>query len=167
MPPVAGPAAPNSTPSLPSQPSTPQQPPRQTTPQQPSQPISNLQTTHSPKSQPPSSRSSPLSQALPNNTERHTPAVNEFLRHQPPPAFRPPHEFHPTFFPNGNGLFRPGFPPGYQHPAHHHPTVIQHSPVAPTSVQNGEFGKYFIFSFLGDISCNSSHYRLNCHIELN
>eukprot|EP00105_Crassostrea_gigas_P024099 XP_011444232.1 PREDICTED: nucleolar protein 4 isoform X4 [Crassostrea gigas] len=55
----------------------------------------------------------------------------------PPPTFRPAPEFHPPFFTNGNGLFRPGFP-GYQHPAHHHPPVLSHGALNPTSVQNGK-----------------------------
>ncbi|CAI9725579.1 Hypothetical predicted protein [Octopus vulgaris] len=61
---------------------------------------------------------------------------NDFIRHQPP-TFRPPPEFHPPFFPNSNGIFRPGFTTGYQHPAHHHPPVIQHTPIQHNSVQNG------------------------------
>ncbi|XP_069127515.1 nucleolar protein 4-like isoform X3 [Argopecten irradians] len=103
------------------------------------QPQPPQQATPSPHSQPPSqppSRASP--QATPvSQIDRHPPSTNDFMRHQPPPAFRPPPEFHPPFFTNGNGIFRPGFPPGYQHPAHHHPPVLQHSPIAPTSVQNG------------------------------
>ncbi|XP_014768873.2 nucleolar protein 4-like [Octopus bimaculoides] len=69
---------------------------------------------------------------------------NDFIRHQPP-TFRPPPEFHPPFFPNSNGIFRPGFTTGYQHPAHHHPPVIQHTPIQHNSVQNG---KWRLFSFL-------------------
>lgn len=92
-------------------------------------------------SPPRESRDQPQTQTTPTRSpapERHTPAsTNEFIRHQPPPpAFRPPPEFHPPFFTNGNGLFRPGFPPGYQHPAHHHPQVL-HSPIQPTTLQNG------------------------------
>ena len=72
--------------------------------------------------------------------ERHTPAsTNEFIRHQPPPpAFRPLPEFHPRFFTNGNGLFRPGSPSGYQHPVHHHLQVL-HSPIQPAALQNGKY----------------------------
>lgn len=74
-----------------------------------------------------------------SHVDRHTPvsvSTTDFIRHPPPPtAFRPPPEF-PPFFTNGNGLFRPGFP-GYQHPAHHHPPVL-HSPIQPTSLQNGK-----------------------------
>ena len=93
-------------------------------------------------SPPRESRDQPQTQTTPTRSpapERHTPAsTNEFIRHQPPPpAFRPPPEFHPPFFTNGNGLFRPGFPPGYQHPAHHHPQVL-HSPIQPTTLQNGK-----------------------------
>ncbi|KAK3091901.1 hypothetical protein FSP39_023561 [Pinctada imbricata] len=98
------------------------------------------QSTPSPKPQPTSSQTSPQSQSstVPQ-VDRHAPSSNDFLRHQPPPpAFRPPPEFHPNFFTNGNGLFRPGFPSGYQHPAHHHPPVLSHSPMAPSSVQNGK-----------------------------
>ncbi|XP_046357894.1 nucleolar protein 4-like isoform X3 [Haliotis rufescens] len=82
----------------------------------------------------------PNNQSQAAQIDRHVPASNDFLRHQPPPpAFRAPPEFHPPFFTNGNGLFRPGFPAGYQHPAHHHPPVIQHS-IQTNAVQNGEFG---------------------------
>lgn len=84
----------------------------------------------------------PNNQSQAAQIDRHVPASNDFLRHQPPPpAFRAPPEFHPPFFTNGNGLFRPGFPAGYQHPAHHHPPVIQHS-IQTNAVQNGEFGKF-------------------------
>lgn len=72
-----------------------------------------------------------------SHVDRHTPvtvSTADFIRHPPPTAFRPPPEF-PPFFTNGNGLFRPGFP-SYQHPAHHHPSVL-HSPIQPTSLQNG------------------------------
>ncbi|KAK3576309.1 hypothetical protein CHS0354_033999 [Potamilus streckersoni] len=110
-------------------------------------PLSVVPTTSQPQkptmapSPPPSSQPAPT-QPTQNNSapsiDRHTPASTDFLRHQaPPPAFRPPPEFHAPFFPNGNGLFRPGFPPGYQHPAHHHPPVLQHSPIQPATVQNG------------------------------
>ncbi|KAI0220008.1 Nucleolar protein 4-like [Lamellibrachia satsuma] len=65
---------------------------------------------------------------------------SDYLHHAPPlapTAFRPPpHDIPPpppppsTFFTNGNGFFRPGFPATYpQHPAHHHPPVIQHTPL--------------------------------------
>lgn len=64
------------------------------------------------------------------------PTGNDFIRHQPP-TFRPPPEFHPPFFTNSNGIFRPGFTTSYQHPAHHHPPVIQHTPLQHNSVQNG------------------------------
>ncbi|CAG2193550.1 Nucleolar protein 4,Nucleolar protein 4-like [Mytilus edulis] len=115
-----------------SQTSTPQSTPssqKQTTPPPPAPPA--VQVAHS--------RSSPAPQpsATPQ-AERHSQSNSDFLRHQPPPpAFRPPPEFHSPFFPNGNGLFRPGFPPTYQHPAHHHPTVLSHSSITANSVQNG------------------------------
>lgn len=118
---------------------------------QPSQPTSTSQstpTTHKQTTPPPApstiqatqNRSSPAPQPTSTpQTDRHSTSGSDFLRHQPPPpAFRAPPEFHSPFFPNGNGLFRPGFPPTYQHPAHHHPTVLSHSPITQTSVQNGE-----------------------------
>ncbi|KAK2177694.1 hypothetical protein NP493_583g00039 [Ridgeia piscesae] len=70
---------------------------------------------------------------------------SDYLHHAPPlapAAFRPPpHDIPPpppsTFFTNGNGFFRPGFPATYpQHPAHHHPPVIQHTPLT-NQLQNG------------------------------
>ncbi|XP_048759967.1 nucleolar protein 4-like isoform X2 [Ostrea edulis] len=92
----------------------------------------------SPHSQSSSNQTSPQSQQSASQVDRHAHTNNDFLRHQPPPpAFRPAPEFHPPFFTNGNGLFRPGFP-GYQHPAHHHPPVLSHSALNPTSVQNGK-----------------------------
>lgn len=101
---------------------------KQTTPPPPTTPV--VQMAHS--------RSSPAPQPSTPQVDRHSTSSSDFLRHQPPPpAFRPPPEFHSPFFPNGNGLFRPGFPPAYQHPAHHHPTVLSHSPLTQNSVQNG------------------------------
>ncbi|XP_078317120.1 nucleolar protein 4-like isoform X2 [Crassostrea virginica] len=92
----------------------------------------------SPHSQSSSNQTSPQSQQSASQVDRHAHTNNDFLRHQPPPpTFRPAPEFHPPFFTNGNGLFRPGFP-GYQHPAHHHPPVLSHSALNPTSVQNGK-----------------------------
>eukprot|EP00105_Crassostrea_gigas_P024098 XP_011444231.1 PREDICTED: nucleolar protein 4 isoform X3 [Crassostrea gigas] len=91
----------------------------------------------SPHSQSSSNQTSPQSQQSASQVDRHAHTNNDFLRHQPPPpTFRPAPEFHPPFFTNGNGLFRPGFP-GYQHPAHHHPPVLSHGALNPTSVQNG------------------------------
>ena len=106
------------------------------------------QSTPSPKPQPTASQTSPQTSAT--QVDRHAPSSNDFLRHQPPPpaAFRPPPEFHPNFFTNGNSLFRPGFPSGYQHPAHHHPPVLSHSPLAPSSVQNGKLCRYRFFLLL-------------------
>lgn len=92
----------------------------------------------SPHSQSSSNQTSPQSQQSASQVDRHAHTNNDFLRHQPPPpTFRPAPEFHPPFFTNGNGLFRPGFP-GYQHPAHHHPPVLSHGALNPTSVQNGK-----------------------------
>ncbi|XP_062574974.1 nucleolar protein 4-like isoform X2 [Saccostrea cucullata] len=92
----------------------------------------------SPHSQSSSNQTSPQSQQSASQVDRHAHTNNDFLRHQPPPpAFRPAPEFHPPFFTNGNGLFRPGFP-GYQHPAHHHPPVLSHGSLNPPSVQNGK-----------------------------
>lgn len=106
-----------------------------------STPTAHKQTTPPPTStiQATQSRSSPAPQPTSTpQTDRHSTSSSDFLRHQPPPpAFRAPPEFHSPFFPNGNGLFRPGFPPTYQHPAHHHPTVLSHSPITQSSVQNG------------------------------
>ncbi|XP_064605935.1 nucleolar protein 4-like [Liolophura sinensis] len=70
--------------------------------------------------------------------DRPIPPVTDFLRHTPA-TFRPPHDFHPPFFANGNGLFRPGFPTGYQPPAHHHPQLLQHQTLQHTQVQNGKW----------------------------
>ena len=114
------------------------------TPTQQSTPTTQKQTTPPPPSTPTAqvahSRSSPAPQPSTPQVDRHSQSSSDFLRHQPPPpAFRPPPEFHSPFFPNGNGLFRPGFPPAYQHPAHHHPTVLSHSPITQNSVQNGMF----------------------------
>lgn len=114
------------------------------TPTQQSTPTTQKQTTPPPPSTPAAqvahSRSSPAPQPSTPQVDRHSQSSGDFLRHQPPPpAFRPPPEFHSPFFPNGNGLFRPGFPPAYQHPAHHHPTVLSHSPITQNSVQNGMF----------------------------
>lgn len=96
----------------------------------------------SPHSQSSSNQTSPQSQQSASQVDRHAHTNNDFLRHQPPPpTFRPAPEFHPPFFTNGNGLFRPGFP-GYQHPAHHHPPVLSHSALNPTSVQNGKLSMY-------------------------
>lgn len=92
----------------------------------------------SPHSQSSSNQTSPQFQQSASQVDRHAHTNNDFLRHQPPPpTFRPAPEFHPPFFTNGNGLFRPGFP-GYQHPAHHHPPVLSHGALNPTSVQNGK-----------------------------
>lgn len=97
----------------------------------------------SPHSQSSSNQTSPQSQQSASQVDRHAHVNNnDFLRHQPPPpTFRPAPEFHPPFFTNGNGLFRPGFP-GYQHPAHHHPPVLSHGALNPTSVQNGKLSMY-------------------------
>ena len=79
---------------------------------------------------------------------------NDYLQPAPPlttAAFRPPPHDIPqpppsTFFTNGNGFFRPGFPATYpQHPAHHHPPVIQHTPLT-NQLQNGSL-KYFCLMF--------------------
>ncbi|KAL5022118.1 hypothetical protein ScPMuIL_001273 [Solemya velum] len=103
--------------------------------QQPQQQTPQPQTNSTPQQTPQAHTATP--QPL-TAVDRHVPTNNDVTHHQPPPpSFRPPPEFPPPFFLNGNGLFRPGFPPGYQHPAHHHPTVPQHSPIQPSSVQNG------------------------------
>lgn len=113
-----------------------------------STPTAHKQTTPPPTStiQATQSRSSPAPQPTSTpQTDRHSTSSSDFLRHQPPPpAFRAPPEFHSPFFPNGNGLFRPGFPPTYQHPAHHHPTVLSHSPITQSSVQNGEYWFFYL-----------------------
>lgn len=86
-------------------------------------------------------KDTPSKSATPTPTaahvDRHTPvsaaSATDFIRHQAPTAaFRPPPDF-PPFFTNGNGIFRPGFP---TYPAHHHPSVL-HSPIQPSSLQNG------------------------------
>ncbi|KAL8590413.1 hypothetical protein ACOMHN_011627 [Nucella lapillus] len=102
--------------------------------------------TSNPQQQPPTAPT-PSSQT-PSLLERPSSVAagvvtSDFLRHQPPPAFRAAHDFPAApFFANGNGLFRPGAFGAFQHPAHHHPApaVLQHPPtLGGTTVTNGDF----------------------------